>query len=78
MVLKPTDWNTYRILCQGKRIQLWINDFQTVDYTEPDHTIKQSGKIALKFTADHREKRGIATCRSNHWINSEHTMTNTP
>ncbi len=49
MVLKPTDWNTYRILCQGKRIQLWINDFQTVDYTEPDHTIKQSGKIALQI-----------------------------
>jgi hypothetical protein len=33
-VLKRGDWNSYRILCEGKRIQLWINDFQTVDYTE--------------------------------------------
>ena len=48
-VLKLSDWNRYRIRCQGKRIQLWINDFQTVDYTETDNTIKQSGKIALQI-----------------------------
>jgi hypothetical protein len=48
-ILKRDDWNDYRILCQGKRIQLWINGQQTVDYTEPDDKIPQSGRIALQI-----------------------------
>ncbi len=48
-VLKPGEWNKYRILCEGRHIQLWINDFQTVDYTEADETIEQSGLIALQI-----------------------------
>lgn len=48
-VLRPTDWNSCRILCQGRRIQYWINDFQTVDYHEEDASIEQTGKIALQI-----------------------------
>jgi hypothetical protein len=48
-VLKPGDWNSYRILCEGRHIQLWINGFQTVDYSEDDETIEQSGLIALQI-----------------------------
>lgn len=48
-VLKREDWNDYRIRCEGKRIQLWINDFQTVDYTEDDDTIQQTGFIGLQI-----------------------------
>ncbi len=48
-ILKRDDWNDYRILCQGKRIQLWINGQQTVDYTEPDDKIPQRGKIAVQI-----------------------------
>jgi hypothetical protein len=47
--LKRDDWNDYRIRCEGKRIQLWINGQQTVDYTEPDDKIPQHGKIALQI-----------------------------
>jgi hypothetical protein len=47
--LKRDDWNDYRIRCEGKRIQLWINGQQTVDYTEPDDKIPQRGKIALQI-----------------------------
>ena len=47
--LKLDDWNDYRILCQAKRIQLWVNGQQTVDYTEPDDKIPQRGKIALQI-----------------------------
>ncbi|MCF7976098.1 MAG: DUF1080 domain-containing protein, partial [Phycisphaerae bacterium] len=47
-VLKLNDWNDYRIRCQGKHIQLWINGFQTVDYVEPDDTIEQRGVIGLQ------------------------------
>lgn len=48
-VLKRDDWNSYRILCEGRHIQLWINDFQTVDYTEDDVKIEQSGLIAVQI-----------------------------
>lgn len=43
------EWNDYRILCQGRRIQLWINGHQTVDYTEPDASIEQHGLIGLQI-----------------------------
>lgn len=48
-VLKREDWNDYRIRCEGKRIQLWINGFQTVDYTEEDDAIEQTGLIGLQI-----------------------------
>jgi hypothetical protein len=48
-VLKRDDWNKYRILCEGRHIQLWINDFKTVDYTEADAAIEQKGLIALQI-----------------------------
>ncbi len=48
-VLKPEDWNRYRIRCEGRRIQLWINDLQTVDYTEQDQSLEQTGLIAVQI-----------------------------
>lgn len=48
-VLNRDDWNVYVIRCQGKRIQLWINDLQTVDYTEPDEGIDRQGIIGLQI-----------------------------
>lgn len=48
-VLRRDDWNDYRIRCQGRRIQLWINGHATVDYTEPDTAIQQTGHIALQI-----------------------------
>lgn len=48
-VLKLGEWNKYRILCEGRHIQLWINDLQTVDYMEDDKAIEQSGLIALQI-----------------------------
>jgi len=48
-ILKRDDWNDYSIRCEGKRIQLWINDKQTVDYTEPDAKIEQTGLIGLQI-----------------------------
>jgi hypothetical protein len=47
--LKAGDWNDYRIRCEGPRIQLWINGVQTVDYTELDDEIEQTGLIALQI-----------------------------
>jgi hypothetical protein len=48
-ILKKDEWNDYRIRCEGKRIQIWLNGTQTVDYTEPEETIPQQGLIALQI-----------------------------
>ncbi|MEO6002405.1 MAG: DUF1080 domain-containing protein [Opitutus sp.] len=48
-VLKPGEWNDYRVRCEGVHIQIWLNGVQTVDYTETDPNVAQSGKIALQI-----------------------------
>ena len=48
-ILKLGDWNDYVIRCKGKRIQLWINGYRTVGYTEDDHSIEQTGVIGLQI-----------------------------
>lgn len=50
-VLKRDDWNDYRIRAEGRHIQLWINGYQTVDYTEPDESIEQKGLIGVQIHA---------------------------
>lgn len=48
-ILKRDGWNDYTIRCEGKRIQLWINGTPTVDYTEADPKIDQTGLIGLQI-----------------------------
>jgi hypothetical protein len=48
-VLKPADWNGLVIRCEGPRVQIWVNGFQTVDYTEPDAQIAQRGRFGLQI-----------------------------
>lgn len=42
-------WNQLTIRCEGPRIQIWVNDYQTVDYTETDPNIPTTGVIALQI-----------------------------
>jgi len=46
--LKVEQWNNYRIRSEGRRIRIWLNGTQTVDYTEPDEKIIHTGLIALQ------------------------------
>ena len=48
-VYKPEEWNGYTIRCEGRRIRLWINGHQTVDYSEPDPNIPLEGIIGLQI-----------------------------
>jgi hypothetical protein len=48
-VLKRNDWNDYEIRCEGRRIRLAINGWQTVDYTESDNAIPGSGLVGLQI-----------------------------
>jgi sugar phosphate isomerase/epimerase len=48
-VLKRSDWNEYVIRAEGRRVRLWINGLQTVDYTEPEEQRTQWGIIGLQI-----------------------------
>ncbi len=48
-LVKKGDWNDYRILCQGKLIQFWINDQPTITYTEKKATAATKGVIAFQL-----------------------------
>lgn len=43
------DWNRIVIRCEDKRIQIWVNDFRTVNYVEMDKDIDQKGIIGLQI-----------------------------
>ncbi|PQO43301.1 DUF1080 domain-containing protein [Blastopirellula marina] len=49
--VKSGEWNRLKVRCQGPRIQIWLNDLQTVDYTEKDDAIPQTGIIGLQIHA---------------------------
>lgn len=48
-VVRPGEWNQLTIRCEGPRIQLWVGDVQTVDYTEDDAKIERTGRLALQI-----------------------------
>lgn len=48
-LLRPNEWNDYEIHSQGRRIRIFLNGEQTIDYTEEDPAIPQSGLIALQI-----------------------------
>ena len=46
--VKADGWNHYRILCEGPRIRMWLNDVACADYTEKDARIPLEGHIGLQ------------------------------
>ena len=48
-LLKPAAWNDYEIRNVKGRIQIFLNNHQTVDFTETDRGIPQSGHIGLQI-----------------------------
>lgn len=49
--VKSGEWNRLKVRCEGPRIQIWLNDLQTVDYTEKEDAIPQIGIIGLQIHA---------------------------
>jgi hypothetical protein len=48
-VLRRGDWNDYKIRAEGRRIRIYINGVESVDYTEKDEKIPQEGRIGLQI-----------------------------
>ena len=47
--IKINDWNDYVVHADKRRIRLYINGKQSVDYTEPDTSIPQTGLIGFQI-----------------------------
>lgn len=47
--VKADGYNDVVIRCEGPRIQLWVNEVPTVDFTETEADIPRTGKIALQI-----------------------------
>lgn len=48
-LLRRNEWNDYEVRSEGRHIQIFLNGEQTVDYTEQDPAIPQSGHIAFQL-----------------------------
>lgn len=48
-IVQPGDWNRMKVRCQGKHIQIFVNDTLTVDYIESDPEIETDGIIGLQI-----------------------------
>lgn len=48
-VLHRGQWNDYEVYSNNGHIRIKLNGKQTIDYTEPDKSIPQSGHIALQL-----------------------------
>jgi hypothetical protein len=48
-LVKLGDWNEVEVRAENGRIRIFLNGVQTVDYTESDPGIPQSGRIALQI-----------------------------
>lgn len=47
--LHQDDWNELTVRAENDRIQIWLNGYQTVDYTETDPKIAREGIIGLQI-----------------------------
>lgn len=48
-LVRTNDWNDYEIRCEDRHIQIFLNGKPTVDYTEADQSLPQTGLIGLQI-----------------------------
>ncbi|NQT24825.1 DUF1080 domain-containing protein [candidate division KSB1 bacterium] len=48
---RTNDWNEMVLKCKDNHIQVWVNGYQSVDYTEDDDSIAKKGIIGFQIHA---------------------------
>ena len=48
---RSNDWNEMVLKCKNNHIQVWVNGYQSVDYTEDDESIAKKGIIGFQIHA---------------------------
>lgn len=42
-------WHEFRVLCEGPRLQVWLDGTQIVDFTDSSDAVRLSGQLGLQF-----------------------------
>lgn len=50
--IDESQWFTVRIRVEGQRIQVWINDAQTVDYVQPKNPVRSKERVGRLLRAE--------------------------
>lgn len=50
-VYRSNEWNEMVVKCKDNHIHVWVNDYQSVDYTEEDDSIAKAGIIGFQVHA---------------------------
>ena len=64
--VKPTGWNDYRIRCEGRRIQTWLNGVAAVDSSRKTRRFRWTGTSDCRCTA---AERSPCSSRTSRWWN---------
>ena len=48
---RTNDWNAIVLRCEDNHIQVWVNGYQSADYTEQDDSIAKTGIIGFQIHA---------------------------
>jgi hypothetical protein len=63
--VKADDWNDLVIRCEGPRVQIWVNGWQTVDYTESHDKVARRGIIGLQIHGGEQAQAAYRNVRIN-------------
>jgi hypothetical protein len=53
------DWHTFRVLCEGPKIQVWLDEKQIVDFVDTSGAIRLTGKLGLQMNAGRAAYRNV-------------------
>lgn len=42
-------WHEFRVLCEGPRLQVWLDETQIVDFTDMSDAVRLTGQLGLQF-----------------------------
>ena len=52
-------WHSFRVLCEGLRIQVWLDGQQIVDFTDKPETARRTGRLGLQMNQGRAAYRNV-------------------
>lgn len=52
-------WHTFRVLCEGPRLQVWLDEKPIVDFTDSSSAVLLSGRLGLQMNAGRAAFRNV-------------------
>jgi hypothetical protein len=52
-------WHSFRVLCEGPRIQVWLDGQQIVDFTDTSEAVRLTGRLGLQMNQGRAAYRNV-------------------